>query len=425
MTTPLLLFFRFILFILFLLVIDWYVFRGFKTALSSMQNDRLKLFIFYGFWTINIAFIALVVFGILNFSRNTEPSGRLFFLVGSFFILLTVPKLIITLFLLTEDVVRIFRAAVLWTMNTFIYRSVENKGIWMARREFISQLSIVIAAIPFVGIIHGILKGRYKYTVHKVTLTFKDLPDAFHGFKITQLSDIHAGSFDNYEAVKKGGELANAQKSDMVVFTGDLVNNFAHEIKPWIDLFKTLDAPFGKYSITGNHDYADYVEWKTLDEKRANFNALLSAHAEMGFKILLNENISVTKNGQSIRLIGIENWGAGGFAKYGDFEKSLEGVIPAEFKILLSHDPSHWENQVLNHKQHIHLALAGHTHGMQFGIEIPGIKWSPVKYRYPRWAGLYEEKSKYLYVNRGFGFIGFPGRVGIWPEVTVIELQKG
>jgi predicted MPP superfamily phosphohydrolase len=293
------------------------------------------------------------------------------------------------------------------------------------RRKFVSQLALGLASIPFFGIIYGVWKGKYEYRVHRVKLVSPDLPEAFDGFTITQLSDIHSGSFDNVEAVLKGINLANAQKSDLIVFTGDLVNNVANEMNDWIEHFKTLSAPFGKFSILGNHDYGDYVQWPNEAAKVQNFEQLKAVHQKIGFKLMLNENCSLEKNGQKIELIGVENWGKRGFVKHGDLNKAMENVPSEAFKILLSHDPSHWEAVTLHHPKHVHLTLAGHTHGMQFGIEIPGIKWSPVKYIYPQWAGLYKKGNHHIYVNRGFGFLGFPGRVGILPEITVIELKRG
>lgn len=272
--------------------------------------------------------------------------------------------------------------------------------------------------------IYGMSLGKYAYRVIKHTLTFPDLPAAFDGFTITQISDVHAGSFNNAKAVQKGIDLINAQQSDLFVFTGDLVNNKATEIVPWIPYFSQIKAAFGKFSILGNHDYGDYVKWDTDTNKRANLQDLKNHHGELGFRLLLDEHVILNKDGQSIVLAGVENWGLG-FGERGDLQKALRNTDPAAFKILLSHDPTHWESQVKQNPAPIQLTLSGHTHGMQFGIELFGIKWSPVKYRYAHWAGIKEENGRYININRGFGFIGFSGRVGIWPEVTVITLKKG
>lgn len=415
--------FRIILVMLVLVAIDFYAFRSIKTGYSDIQSERAKLVVNWVYWGINILFLLLTTYGLFVFNRFTGPRGGLFVIIMTMFVLLYIPKLVLITFLLIEDVGRLFRAGGVG-VGKMVSDSFADTPYFEGRRKFLSQFALVLASIPFVSILYGVTKGKYNYKVHRVSLKFKDLPDAFDGLTITQISDIHSGSFDDEAAVRHGINLINEQKSDLLFFTGDLVNNLASEMEPWTPLFKQLNAPMGMFSIFGNHDYGDYVSWESEGAKQENIFHLKEIHKELGFKLLLNENVNIEKGGQKISLIGIENWGSGGFAKYGDLEKALEGVSDDSFKLLLSHDPSHWEEQTLDHSKHIHLTLSGHTHGMQFGIEIPGIKWSPVKYRYPRWAGLYEEKNKFLYVNRGFGFIGFPGRVGIWPEITVITLQK-
>ena len=291
------------------------------------------------------------------------------------------------------------------------------------RKKFIAQLAILVAAIPFTSFIYGIAKGKYNYKLHKHILTFPDLPEAFHGFTITQISDIHAGSLDDKEAVSLGIDLINEQKSDLFLFTGDLVNNEAVEFEAWKELFGKIKAPFGQFSILGNHDYGDYINWESAEANRKNHLDIIDQHAGAGFRLLRDEHLEIERNGEKISLIGVQNWGHD-FKKVGDLDKALSGVDKDSFKILMSHDPTHFEHKVKNHPTHIHLTLSGHTHGMQMGVEFPWLKWSPVKYRYPRWAGMYEENGKYVHINRGFGFIGFGGRVGIWPEVTVIQLRR-
>ncbi len=342
-----------------------------------------------------IGFISLVRF------RNTKVMSW----VMAFLLLTLVPKIFALPVLLTEDVVRAFR-------------HFPPRAVW------VSQVAMLIAAIPFFSLIYGLTGGRHRYKVHRLTLKYKDLPEAFDGFTITQLSDIHAGSFTSVKGVEKGIAMVNAQKSDVILFTGDLVNNQAAEMFPWIESFAKLAAPFGKYSVLGNHDYGDYMHWENEGDKHANLNRLKKVHQEIGFRLLLNESTTIKKDGQEIALIGVENWGKGGFHKYGDLTKAAAQVNDNEFKILMSHDPSHWEAKTLLHEKHIDLTLAGHTHGMQFGIELFGFQWSPVKYVYPQWAGLYKRGDKNLYVNRGFGFLGFKGRLGIWPEITVIKLKR-
>jgi predicted MPP superfamily phosphohydrolase len=282
-----------------------------------------------------------------------------------------------------------------------------------------------MASIPFFSLIYGMTIGKYNYKVIKQRLFFDDLPDAFDGFTITQISDIHSGSFDNPEKINYAIDLVNEQNSDILLFTGDIVNARADEMHPWIDTFNRLDKPkYGKYSILGNHDYGAYLDWKSKEAREANFIAIKDLHRQIDFKLMLNENIKIKKGNDEIVLIGVENWGKH-FGEYGDIDKAADDLSKSDFKILMSHDPSHWEYVIKNHPKHIHLTLSGHTHGMQFGIEIPGFfKWSLAQYMYKQWAGLYENAGRFIYVNRGFGFHAYPGRVGIMPEITVIELKK-
>ncbi|MCX6181997.1 MAG: metallophosphoesterase [Bacteroidetes bacterium] len=384
-------------------LIDLYAFQGIATITSSAG-------IHAAYWIFDGLLLSTILYLLLSGKVNRNSSAIINKLAG-ISILSLVPKLIVLPFLFLEDTIRVIRSAF--------------TGLMPARIEGISELAVTVALITAIGIVYGLIKGKHAYRVHKVKLAFKDLPDAFEGFTITQLSDIHSGSFSNSIAVERGVEMANQQKSDVIVFTGDLVNNTADEMNPWISVFAKLNAPFGKFSILGNHDYGDYVAWESAHAKAQNLQNLKEVHPQIGFRLLLNENVKIEKNGQSISLIGVENWGNRGFAKYGDLNKALAGTTDNDFKILLSHDPSHWEAETLNHPNPIHLTLAGHTHGMQFGLEIFGFKWSPIKYIYRQWAGAYEKAGKYIYVNRGFGFLGFPGRVGILPEITVIELVKG
>ena len=293
------------------------------------------------------------------------------------------------------------------------------------RRRFLSLIAVGIAAIPFGALLYGMYKGKYNFKVLKYDLAFDDLPDGFDGYRITQISDIHSGSFDNRKMIEYGVDLINAQKGDVLLFTGDMVNNMTSEMLPWADLFSTLEAKDGKFSVLGNHDYGDYIPWETEKAKQQNLEDLKNLQRQMGFDLLLNEHRYLQRGEDKIALIGVENWGKGGFKKAGDLKKAASQINADDFKILMSHDPSHWEMEVINDAYHYHLTLSGHTHGMQFGIEIPGwIKWSPVKWRYPYWAGIYKQMGQFINVNRGFGFLGYPGRVGIWPEITVITLRK-
>jgi hypothetical protein len=331
------------------------------------------------------------------------------------FLTVFVSKLVFAGMLFGEDIFRWMIAAII-RIGSGAFEMHERSTLF-------SQISLIVSGIPFFSFLFGITWGKYYYRVRQTVIFFDDLPSEFEDFTIAQISDIHAGSFDKPEKVQKGVNLLKDQKPDLLVFTGDLVNNKASEILHYIEMFREVNAPYGKFSILGNHDYGDYMTWENPEEKRLNLMMLKRYHAEMGFRLLLDENVQVRKGGQYICILGVENWGKG-FGERGDLKKSLTGVDPAAFKILLSHDPSHWDAEVKNNPVKIHLTFSGHTHGMQFGIEIGSFKWSPAKYRYPNWAGLADFGGRYLYVNRGFGFLGFAGRIGIWPEITIIKLKK-
>ena len=412
---------RFIYLTIIWLIIDLYCFQAIKTSFEN-SNSYIKNIIISLYWIIDIILISIIL--TLYFTGKIENSGnKIFSSLFGLMIISLAPKLIILPFLLIEDIYRILSFIIQKSISFFSHSNglIELNG----RRKVISQIGLGIASIPFFSLIYGVLKGKYNYKVHHVTLKFKDLPKSFDGFKITQLSDIHSGSFQDKVAVERGVKIANELHSDLIVFTGDLVNNKAEEMEDWIPTFKKLEAPHGKLSILGNHDYGDYASWDSLEEKSKNFDRLKEVHKEIGFDLLLNSSTIVNKGGDEISIIGVENWGLRGFHKYGDLDKSVQDTPNSKFKILLSHDPSHWETITLKHEKHIHLTLSGHTHGMQFGIEVPGfIKWSPIKYIYKQWAGAYKVKDKYLYINRGFGFLGYPGRVGIMPEITQITLKR-
>nr|WP_067057394.1 metallophosphoesterase [Mucilaginibacter sp. L294] len=337
--------------------------------------------------------------------RSGKTAQRLITALMAFMLLTFVPRLFSLPVLLVEDITRLFRH-------------------FPPRELWVSELTAALAAVIFFVVLFGITHGRHFYRVRREILHFPDLPEAFDGFTITQLSDIHSGSFSSETGVQKGLDLVNAQANDVILFTGDLVNNKASEMDRWIPAFSKLKAAYGKFSVLGNHDYGDYIHWESETQKQANLARLKQVHGDIGFNLLLNQSISIKKDGQAISLIGVENWGKGGFHKYGDLEKAAAGLPASSFNILMSHDPSHWDAVTLGHHQHIHLTLAGHTHGMQFGIELFGFKWSPIKYVYKQWAGLYEQAGKYLYVNRGFGFLGLKGRIGMWPEIAVITLKR-
>jgi predicted MPP superfamily phosphohydrolase len=411
-----------IIFFAVLILIDLYVHKGVLAAFSK-STKRTKRIISWIYWITNITFILYGILVIINFSSSSMEKSMVFKLLAASFVILYVPKIIFALFLLVEDVYRLLRAIVVSIQKLFIKPS-EPKELFQSRRRFISQAATIVAGIPFVSSIYGVTKGKYHFRIHKADISFKDLPKEFDGLRITQVSDIHSGSFGDADEVRRGVKLANDQGSDIMFFTGDLVNFRSDEMEQWVEVFKEFKAPMGKYSILGNHDYGDYVSWPSEEDKEANLQRLCDFHNKIGFKLLRNENTKISKGNQSIDLLGCENWGRGGFSKYGDLVKTMQSTSPDSFKILLSHDPTHWEEQVMNNTETIHLTLSGHTHGMQMGFEIPGfVRFSPVEFRYKRWAGLYAENNRYLYVNRGFGYLGFPGRVGIWPEITVITLR--
>ncbi|MDA0792621.1 MAG: metallophosphoesterase [Bacteroidetes bacterium] len=403
---------RWIVPILILIVLQWYSFQAVKTLTSQK-------WIWVCYFAAVVLIIGNLVVHTLVLERSVVMEPRLMYAIG-FFISLFVFQMIITLILLSEDVFRIPQ-----TIYAYFSKFPGQTEFAPARRAFVSKLAIGIASIPLVSLLYGMYHGKYNYKVLKYTLTFDDLPEAFDGFTLTQISDLHSGSFDNVEKVNYGIDLVNQQNSDVIFFTGDLVNNKTAEVLPWMEHFSKLSAPYGVYSVLGNHDYGDYTQWNTNDEKSNNFRTLCDVQKEMGWDLLLNESRFIEKSGERIALVGVENWGMGGFKRAGDLNKSLAQVSDSDFKILLSHDPSHWEAEVLPHPYKIHLTLSGHTHGMQFGIDIPGwFKWSPVQWRYKQWAGLYEQNQQHINVNRGFGFLAYPGRVGMWPEISVITLKR-
>ena len=409
--------FGFLVIIAFLsLLLDWYVYTGLKTITSDWKSQAARLVVNLTFPLLSLAVTIIFLISFSTF-RSTKGFSHFNEWMLSLFLTFLVTKIIFSLILLLGDVGRLFAGAYSLATDNHAVKHIPS------RRKFISELAIFIAAFPFFGFIYAIVRGKYDYKVHRQTLYYDNLPDAFDGFTITQLSDIHSGSFDNETAMQRGIDLAQAQKSDLFVFTGDLVNNLAEEIEQYIDNFSQLRSPYGQFSILGNHDYGDYIQWDSPEKKAANLEKLKGHHRDLGFRLMLDENIDIEKDGQKISLIGIQNWGRG-FVQVGDLNKALNGVDKDAFKILLSHDPTHWEEQVRYHPTNIDLTLSGHTHGAQFGVEVAGLRWSPVQYRYLDWAGLINEKNRYLYVNRGFGFLAFSGRLGIWPEVTVITLKK-
>lgn len=403
----------FLFFCCVLFFIEVYAFQAFRTVV------KVKWFLI-PYLLISILASVYILYSIYYYDRSVGQTPKSLFTMG-LLLLVYIPKIIITLVLFGEDIFRLISGSI----NYFV--EYDNKASFLpSRRKFVSQIGLGLAAVPFLSLIYGMTIGKYNYKVIKQRIYFADLPDAFDGFTLTHISDVHSGSFDIPEKINYAIDLINEQQSDLLLFTGDIVNAKAEEMHPWIDSFNRLTSPtFGKYSILGNHDYGAYLEWKSEKAKEENFIAIKDLHRQIDFKLLLNENVKIQKGNDSIALIGVENWGKH-FGKIGDLNKASEGILDKDFKILMSHDPSHWEEEVKHHAKNVQLTLSGHTHGMQFGIEIPGwFKWSLAQYVYKQWAGLYEEFGRFVYVNRGFGFHAYPGRVGIMPEITVIELKKG
>ncbi len=404
---------RWFLFICFYILVDIYAFQAIKTL---TRNNLVHLF---------YIFFSLVVLGNFIYQfYQPNPSGGFGggrgYAMG-FVLAFMVSKIFLSLFMFGEDIVR-FIVAIFSKLGTTSNNSFEIPS----RRKFLSQIALGIAVIPFASLLYGMYKGKYNYKVLSYTLHFEDLPTAFDGYRITQISDIHSGSFDNKEKIEYAVDLINQQKSDTILFTGDLVNNKAVEMDPWIDTFSKVSARDGVYSVLGNHDYGDYVQWESDQARKDNIEAVKNVHSKLGWDLLLNEHRFLERDGERIALVGVENWGSGGFKKQGDLDLAGKAVAQTDFKVLMSHDPSYWQEKIKTDPNNYQLTLSGHTHGMQFGIEIPGwFKWSPVQYRYENWAGIYEEFGRFINVNRGFGYLAYPGRVGIWPEITVIELRKG
>jgi predicted MPP superfamily phosphohydrolase len=406
-------------FIGFMLLLDFYVFQAVKT-ISHNSSPKTRLILFISYWVISIsAIIVLLVLPYLHFEYQSRLIRNTVFacIAGLFF-----AKLVASVFFLVDDA----RRAVQWGAGKIFFSNTEGEayqaGEAISRSLFLSWTGMLMGGGLFGSLVYG-FGNKYRYQVRKLQLAFEKVPAAFKGIKIVHISDIHSGSFTDKAAVERGVQKILDEQPDLILFTGDLVNNRSDEMDEYMGIFKKLKAPLGVYSILGNHDYGDYINWDTSEEKAANLEKLKQVHADLGWRLLLNENVVLEKDGEKISLIGVENIsGKSRFKSYGNLQKAYSGTDETHFKILLSHDPSHWDAEVKTNYPGIDLMLSGHTHGMQFGVEIPGFKWSPVQYVYRQWAGHYKNGSQHLYINRGFGFIGYPGRVGILPEITLLEL---
>lgn len=403
---------------LVLLIVDLYIFRAIKSISKNTSARRFKIFS-YLWW----GYTAMLMVGVFAaIFLNIFLSLRAVILVA--FFLTFVTKFIFILFLLADDV----RRGIVWLKRKLVRNKTSEEPISTAepitRSEFLVKAGIAVAAVPLTSLTWGIVRGGYDYQLRRQTLILPNLPKAFDGITFAQISDVHSGSFYNQRAVLGGVEMLMAEKPDFAFFTGDLVNNVASEMKDYQDIFSKVKAPLGVFSVLGNHDYGDYYYGKEDSPvKRKNLADIKKVHGLMGWDLLLNENRRLKVNGEEIAILGIENWGAGRFVRHGRLDLTMQGTEDAPVKLLLSHDPSHWRAQVLGHTN-IDAMFSGHTHGMQFGVRTKEFQWSPVEYIYKEWAGLYQEQQQQLYVNVGYGFLGYPGRVGILPEITIFELKK-
>ncbi len=406
----------FILVIVFLLI-DAYFYQGVISA-SKAWTPFWKTGIRVAFWIPTAFALTAVAWWMFGNPYTISTSARNFVLTG---IVATYLSKVLGIFILFgEDLYR----GVRWVGSYVGLGPKESiPGEVIPRSEFLSKVAVATAALPVGAFVYGIVSGAHDYRIRRVTIPLKNLPRSFDGIRIGQISDIHSGSFWNKVAVKGGVDMLLGEKPDMIFFTGDLVNNQASEVKEYLPIFEKVRAPLGVFSVTGNHDYGDYHRWETQEAKSRNFSDLVQAHKALGYDILMNENRIIEQGGEKLAIIGNENWGVR-FSKYGKLEQAYQGSEEAAVKLLLSHDPTHWDAQVRPNFPDIDVTFAGHTHGFQFGVEIGDFKWSPVQYVYKQWADLHREGDQYLYVNRGFGYIGYPGRVGIPPELTIFELKK-
>ena len=405
-------------FIIAFLLVDIYVFQAILSVTKNL-SPTWQLSIRIGFWIPTGLCIAALFWWTFADPYNISASMRNWIITGLFATYFS--KLFGVIVLLVDDIQRLVR----WMANPF-YKGPSNAlpGEVISRSEFLSKTALVASAIPFGAMAYGIISGAHDYRVKRVTVKLPNLPKSFDGIKIGHLSDIHSGSFFNKTAVKGGVEMMMNEKPDLIFFTGDLVNNEATEVKEYLDVFNKLRAPRGVFSVTGNHDYGDYKSWESPEAKQQNFKDLIEAHRLLGFNLLKNSNQFIEEGDDKLAIIGIENWGAGRFSKYGKLDEAYRGTDEAAVKLLLSHDPSHWDAQVRKEYKDIDVSFAGHTHGFQFGVELGNFKWSPSQYAYKQWAGLYTEDNQHLYVNRGFGYLGYPGRIGMPPELTIMELKR-
>ncbi|WP_159476081.1 metallophosphoesterase [Chryseobacterium sp. 18068] len=388
------------------LFLEVYIFQAIRTL---TDNFWVRL----GYIVLSLAVYGVFAYEVSHFQRSDRSTVRAQITI-SLFLIFILPKIFIVLFLLVDDIFR--------TGGYLVGLTRPTENFFPERRKFLSLMGLGLGGVLSALFIDGITFGKYRHKVRRVKVKFANLPEIFKGYKVIQISDVHSGSFSDPSKLQHAIDLINEQNPDLVLFTGDMVNNVADEFKPFIPLFSKIKAKDGKFAVLGNHDYGDYVKWNSKDEQNKNLETLIDYQRQAGFDMLRNENRIIEKDGEKIYILGVENWGLKPFPQYGDIDKALENVPQDATKILMSHDPTHFDYVVKKHPKDIHLTLSGHTHGMQFGLDLKNIKWSPVQYRYPKWADLYESEGKMLYVNRGFGVLGYPGRVGVLPEITLFEL---
>ncbi|MGC6471229.1 MAG: metallophosphoesterase [Flavobacteriales bacterium] len=406
------------IFVTFILSLDLYIWSAFKTYFVS--NPVVK----YLYWMISILTIAAIFYPAINSNMTLYP-GYMVVIFGFIFAIVA-SKMTVAFPLIIDDVIRLFKQ-----LYRLLFSSTDQSSVAepITRLNFLKKTAFGFGAVTLSLLTYGILIGRYNFKKHFVKLNLKNYPKGEKPLRIIQISDLHLGSFQSVSKLTEAVNLINNENPDLIVFTGDLVNNFPSEARPFVEVMKKLKAKYGKYSVLGNHDYADYIGLNRstelgLSKWNESFQEMLSIHKSMGFDLLLNETRVLKVSNVEINIVGVENWGSGRFSKYGDLNKALENSKENIPTFLLSHDPTHWESKVLKSDQHIDLQMAGHTHGMQFGVEVGKFKWSPVKWRYKHWAGLYQKGNNYLYVNRGIGHLGYPGRVGILPEISIIDVQS-
>lgn len=389
------------------LFLEVYIYQAIRTLTDN-------LWVRIGYWAVSLIVYGIFAYEVTHYQRSDRSMMKAQIMI-SLFLIFILPKIFVVLFLLIDDIIRIG--------GYLIGFAKPSENFFPERRKFLSLVGLGMSGVLSALFIDGITFGKYRHKVRKVKVKFPNLPKVFKGYKIIQISDVHSGSFADPSKLQHAVDLINEQKPDLVLFTGDMVNNVADEFKPFIPLFSQIKAKDGKFAVLGNHDYGDYVNWESPEVKKKNLDTLIDYEKQAGFDMLRNENRAIERNGEKLYILGVENWGLKPFPQFGKIDKALKNVPESATKILMSHDPTHFDYVVKKHPGNIHLTLSGHTHGMQFGLDLKNIKWSPVQYRYPKWADLYESEGKLLYVNRGFGVLGYPGRVGVLPEITLFELS--